>query len=60
MPDREKVVKGLECCTRTTSYCGDCPYRPDGVKCDKQLMTDAARLIREGGDRRGPDAPQRA
>lgn len=61
MTDREKVLKGLEMCASERIQCRDCPYRPDGVKCDKQLMTDAIRLIREqGGDSHGKDASLRA
>lgn len=60
MPDREKVLKGLEMCASERIQCLDCPYRPDGVKCDKLLMTDAIRLIREqGGDSHGKDAALR-
>ena len=57
---KEKVLKGLEMCASERIQCRDCPYRPDGVKCDKRLMTDAIRLIREqGGDSHGKDAAQR-
>ena len=52
MPDREKVIKGLECCTTSCEMMSDCPYShdcqggdPDGVS--KQMLSDALALLRE-------------
>ena len=58
MPDREKVIKGLEHCTRPSevgkggNFCMDCPYtEPVGFnqfKCNsKQMMRDALALLKE-------------
>lgn len=48
MPDREKVIKGLECCMKI-GICGDaCPYHEDidpDVGCD--IFADALALLRE-------------
>lgn len=30
MTDREKVIKGLECCNAYDYKCNDCPYQDDG------------------------------
>ena len=50
MTDREKVIRGLEICTKP-GYCSDrCPYYhieiTDG-SCDYFLLTDALDLLRE-------------
>ena len=52
MADREKVIKGLECCTGNCGYMTDCPYSydchgadPNGVS--RQLLTDALALLKE-------------
>jgi len=57
MPDREKVIKGLECCTRyevgkQLNNCLDCPYvEPIGFnqfRCKSQDMKeDALALLKE-------------
>lgn len=47
MPDREKVIKGLEHCQRIGD-CGDCPYQEDldpDVGCG--MHADAIALLRE-------------
>ena len=49
MPDREKVIKGLECCTTSEELCGMCPYNdpiPRHPNCD-QLEKDALALLKE-------------
>ena len=50
MPDREKVIKGLECAIgiRGIKNCGDCPYDNDFncVGCDI-VMRDALALLKE-------------
>jgi hypothetical protein len=50
MPDREKVIKGLECAIgiRGIKNCGDCPYDNDFncVGCDI-VMRDAIVLLKE-------------
>ena len=55
MPDREKVIKGLECCRDldlTDMGCPDaCPYYDDSNECGcclyTPLMNDAIALLRE-------------
>lgn len=60
MADIEKVIKGLEHCTRPTEYgkggnfCMDCPYtEPIGFnqfKCNsQQMMKDAIELLKKQG-----------
>jgi hypothetical protein len=46
MMDREKVIKGLECCgySRFMDKCQECPY--DGKDCFKRLKTDAIALLK--------------
>ena len=48
MIDREKVIKGLECCT---DYCDEetgCPYYGDGeaFECEERLRKDAIALLK--------------
>ena len=53
MPDREKVIKGLEVCRdqnnppgyRFTSCVDDCPYNGNG--CARKLKEDALALLKE-------------
>lgn len=50
MPDREKVIKGLEMCTSIMDgdTCpGDCPYIRDVCYGYNQLMCDALALLKE-------------
>lgn len=48
MTDREKVIRGLECCNAPNRH-EDCPY--DGAAhyniCTHHLLTDAIALLRE-------------
>ena len=46
MTDREKVIKGLECCgySHFMDKCQDCPY--DGKDCFKRLKDDAIALLK--------------
>ena len=52
MPDREKVIKGLECCTafdgKGFPLCEECPYEDEGT-CQEldQLHRDALELLKE-------------
>ena len=48
MPDLEKVIRGLECCTGIEP-CASCPYNEEdsAVLCDQLLMTDALVELRE-------------
>lgn len=47
MPDREKVIKGLECCRN--GFCFACPYNDgvDGnVDCKQKWADDALELLK--------------
>lgn len=48
--DREKIIKGLECCTEWDS-CNKCPYETsneyDIAECTLSLHTDALALLKE-------------
>lgn len=50
--DREKVIRGLECCgTESASDChGDCPYDGDGI-CIAFLCQEALALLKEQDER---------
>lgn len=45
MPDREKVEKGLECCSSDKS-CSGCPYKGESGECIGKLQEDALALLR--------------
>ena len=48
MPDREKVIKGLEICKERNYCCPECPYydRDAEMGChSNELMADALALI---------------
>lgn len=46
MPDREKVIKGLEMCAN--SKCGNkCPYNVINYGCRSKLELDALTLLKE-------------
>lgn len=50
MPDMEKVIKGLNCCTHTDgTECPNCPYRQDN-DCVEALIADALALLKEQGE----------
>ena len=44
MMDREKVIKGLECCNEFVTCKANCPYRNDG--CREILSRDAIALLK--------------
>ncbi len=46
MPDREKVIKGLEHCIESNS-CNGCPYDNNSSKCIFQLHDDVLALLKE-------------
>ena len=49
MADIEKVIKGLECCTKLGCHHG-CEYKPNGYSamiCRQKLETDALELLKE-------------
>ena len=52
-PDREKVLKALECCVSTDDEsCVACPYNDEGYgACDSMtpFLTDILNLLKEGG-----------
>lgn len=45
MPDREKVLKGMECCLNFGDCQKQCNYFPDHG-CDIELMHDALELLK--------------
>ncbi len=55
MPNKEKVIKGLECCSNgvvtpyvaTCRFCADCPYGENDIPCTKELARDALALLKE-------------
>ena len=60
MPDREKVIKGLETC-RTRVDCKECPYaydkRANDSCCEAVLHNDALALLKEQEERKGNYVP---
>ena len=53
MPDREKVIRGLECCLEflnQDSCPEECPYRSDGG-CWETMKRDALALLKEQTER---------
>lgn len=46
MPDREKVIKGLEVCTSKPCYCTDCPYKANCCLDSQEVMEDALILLK--------------
>jgi hypothetical protein len=48
MRDREKVIKGLECCVNDLGECDFCPYDEGRGKlaCGKNLYSDAIALLK--------------
>jgi len=51
MIDREKVIKGLECCEKDEDFfiCGECPYIEDkfGFDCLRKMCRDALAMLKE-------------
>ena len=50
MPDREKVINGLETCVDRVPgkyTCNECPYEIDGNYCEINLAKDALALLKE-------------
>lgn len=46
MTDREKVIKGLECCNGILGCGGGCPYWLDKRGCSETLEADALALLK--------------
>lgn len=47
MTDREKVVKGLECCAHEEiGDCDNCPYNENTPHCDIAMMRDAIAMLK--------------
>jgi hypothetical protein len=46
MPDREKVLRGLECLITNETPCEGCPYNGSGY-CLKNIAKDARELLKE-------------
>jgi hypothetical protein len=46
MPDREKVIKGLECCSSAEECGKQCPYWDDEGACRTHLEADALALLK--------------
>ena len=53
MPDREKVIRGLEVCSSSGLLCPQkkCPYNGYALTCKYVLMRDALALLREQEER---------
>lgn len=47
MPDREKVIKGLEYCEKYFNCCDKCPYWDGGTHCTADLAHDTLNLLKE-------------
>jgi hypothetical protein len=48
MPDREKVIKGLHCCSRTDDdNCCNCPYDVMDSDCSALMSMDVLELLKE-------------
>ena len=55
MPDRDNVIKGLECCKNggpinPNSFCGKCPYDPERYSaspCFEHLKNDVIELLKK-------------
>ena len=49
MPDREKVIKGLKCCSVPEGHCEECQYKTSGyvAECTSALARDALVLLKE-------------
>ena len=48
MPDWEKVIKGLHCCSHTDGIiCLHCPYDNDGEDCTALMSMDVLELLKE-------------
>lgn len=55
MEKREKVIKGLECCSKgavtpyipTIRECADCPYSQPEIPCTRLLAKEAIELLKE-------------
>ena len=50
MPDRENVIKALECCLKESDHlysnpCKDCPY--EGKECIDRMKAEALALLKE-------------
>lgn len=54
MTEREKVIRGLECCsqgakepyTPTIRFCAECPYNKPVIPCTRALALDALELLK--------------
>ena len=47
MPDREKVIKGLECLITNKVDCDGCPYNEgENSSCLKNIAKDAVELLK--------------
>lgn len=50
MPDREKVIRGLECCSQQRGgpeLCEQCTYYNEPFPCSNTLLHDALALLKE-------------
>lgn len=48
MPDREKIINGLHCCSHTDGVnCIYCPYDNDGEDCTALMSMDVLDLLKE-------------
>lgn len=51
MTDREKTLKGLECCVKESEQyrepCCECPYGAKGGRCIDRLLADTITMLKE-------------
>lgn len=45
MIDRDKVIKGIKCCSNIDGNCGACPY-DDDFDCNDRVMLDTIELLK--------------
>lgn len=54
MPDRDKVIRGLECCLTISISCGFCPYFSH-KDCERDLQHDVSALLKKKQEAIEPD-----
>lgn len=57
MIDRDKIMKGLECCKNWKCHSYECPYYTKGLHCYQALREDVIRIL-EGKGEKEDEMPQ--